>query len=289
LTRTISFEMDPFFGRSARLLAVGARIPGGWLDQLPVERCDAADAVAALHRHAPDCLLLDGAAVSGALVDAMAAPGLSAMAVVVMADDDGPTVDAIGTLLDGRIDLFLNRATPAAEARAALSGLLAAMGGHVVADGSLLHTDGGQRLEALRQDAERVARALAELAAGGETAGAAPARPLSAMRIRAHIKARRLRERFLSADLFADPAWDMLLDLTAARLEGRQVSVSSLCIAAAVPTTTALRWIKLLIDRGMVDRMSDPSDARRAFIALAPATAAAMELCTEAVLNLPGQ
>jgi len=36
----------------------------------------------------------------------------------------------------------------------------------------------------------------------------------------------------------ADPAWDMLLDLTAARAESRAVSVSSLCIAAGVPTTT---------------------------------------------------
>jgi hypothetical protein len=43
-----------------------------------------------------------------------------------------------------------------------------------------------------------------------------------------------------SEDLFADPGWDILLDLYAARQEGKQVSVSSLCIAAAVPPTTAL-------------------------------------------------
>jgi len=91
------------------------------------------------------------------------------------------------------------------------------------------------------------------------------------------------------ADLFADPAWDMLLDLSAARMEGRRVSVSSLCIAAAVPTTTALRWIKTLVDRAIFVRESDPADARRAFIGMAPGTSTAMEACLEAVLNQPGQ
>jgi DNA-binding MarR family transcriptional regulator len=67
------------------------------------------------------------------------------------------------------------------------------------------------------------------------------------------------------------------------------VSVSSLCIAAAVPTTTALRWIKQLADRGLLERRSDPADARRAFIALAPTAQAAMDACLDAVLNLPGQ
>ena len=82
------------------------------------------------------------------------------------------------------------------------------------------------------------------------------------------IRARRLRDQFLPADLFADPAWDMMLDLLAARLAGARVSVSSLCIAASVPPTTALRWIKQLTDRGVFARVDDPSDGRRVFIEL---------------------
>ena len=35
--------------------------------------------------------------------------------------------------------------------------------------------------------------------------------------VRRIIRQRQLRARFFEADLFADPAWDMLLDLTAAR------------------------------------------------------------------------
>jgi hypothetical protein len=55
-----------------------------------------------------------------------------------------------------------------------------------------------------------------------------------------NICARRLRERLLPAGLFADPAWDMLLDLYAAEIEEQPVSVTSACIAAAAPATTAL-------------------------------------------------
>lgn len=84
-----------------------------------------------------------------------------------------------------------------------------------------------------------------------------------ASRVRERICQRRLREKLFGTDLFADPAWDMMLDLYAAQLEGNEVSVSSLCIAAAVPTTTALRWIKLLSQRGWLLRSHDPGDGRR--------------------------
>ena len=86
--------------------------------------------------------------------------------------------------------------------------------------------------------------------------------------VRRMLRQRRIREQYFPADLFADPAWDMLLDLYAARLERQPVSVSSLCIAAAVPATTALRWIKTLTDAGLFMRESDPLDGRRIFIGL---------------------
>ena len=86
--------------------------------------------------------------------------------------------------------------------------------------------------------------------------------------IRSLIKFRRLRDSFFDSELFADPAWDILLDLMAARLEGRNVSVSSLCIAASVPPTTALRWITAMTESGMLLRQQDPADARRVFIIL---------------------
>ena len=108
-----------------------------------------------------------------------------------------------------------------------------------------------------------------------------PARPaetpaVTAQQVRDMLRARRIRADFLPGDLFADPAWDMLLDLLAARLEQERVSVSSLCIAAAVPPTTALRWIRTLTDKGLVQRHADPHDGRRVFISLAQETAESM-------------
>ena len=94
--------------------------------------------------------------------------------------------------------------------------------------------------------------------------------------IRRIIRQRQLRARFFDGELFADPAWDMLLDLAAARAEHKRVSVTSLCIASGVPPTTALRWIALMTEAGLLDRVEDETDRRRAFIALADRAADAI-------------
>jgi hypothetical protein len=133
----------------------------------------------------------------------------------------------------------------------------------------------------LSSEVARIARMLEGLA---QTVPAERLRPpaeegpaAEAARIRAIIRARRARENFFPGELFADPAWDMLLDLMAARIEGKPVSVSSLCIAAAVPATTALRWIRTLTDQGLLVRQPDPNDGRRVFVALSDSAAEAMQ------------
>jgi CheY-like chemotaxis protein len=94
--------------------------------------------------------------------------------------------------------------------------------------------------------------------------------------LRTIIGSRGMRNRFLPGDLFADPAWDILLDLTKARLENRQVSVSSVCIAASVPMSTALRWVRQMTEAGLLRRWTDPKDRRRDLIALTDPTAGQM-------------
>ncbi|NLR72921.1 MarR family transcriptional regulator [Novosphingobium sp. ERN07] len=79
---------------------------------------------------------------------------------------------------------------------------------------------------------------------------------------------RRKRERYFPADLFAEPAWDILLDLYIFRLEGRRATVKSVCIASGVPQTTALRWINLLIEKELLDRTQDEHDSRVRCISL---------------------
>lgn len=133
--------------------------------------------------------------------------------------------------------------------------------------------DGAARLEAPRRDfvpqpadeggADRLARATR------------PPLPDSRL-LRRIIRQRQLRARFFDGGLFADPAWDMLLDLAAARAEHKRVSVTSLCIASGVPPTTALRWIGQLTAAGLVQRAEDDTDRRRAFIILTEPAADAM-------------
>jgi hypothetical protein len=94
--------------------------------------------------------------------------------------------------------------------------------------------------------------------------------------VRTIIRQRQLRARFFDGALFADPAWDILLDLTAARAEHTRVSVTSLCIASGVPPTTALRWIGQMTCVGLLERVEDETDRRRAFIALSDTAAGAM-------------
>jgi hypothetical protein len=92
---------------------------------------------------------------------------------------------------------------------------------------------------------------------------------------RRYLRHRRERERLLP-DLFADPAWDILLDLFAASIERRPVSISSACVAAAVSPTTALRWIGTLEARGLVLRVADTADRRRTHLRLAESAEAAI-------------
>lgn len=177
-----------------------------------------------------------------------------------------------------------------------------------------------ERIDRLQEEVARISRLLGDLAAqrsglpgtpviygaGGEDYDdyggqlRAPPRDFSSMprsfvpeeraierqrakAVRKMLRQRRMREQYFPADLFADPAWDMLLDLYAARLERQPVSVSSLCIAAAVPATTALRWIKTMTDAGLFVREADPHDGRRIFIALAEGAFDAMVRYFEAL------
>ena len=83
---------------------------------------------------------------------------------------------------------------------------------------------------------------------------------------------RRQRDALFPKGLFGEAAWDMLLDLFVAKTEGRKIAVSSACIASAVPSTTALRWLRTLMERKMVQRQADPTDGRRVWVELTPHT-----------------
>jgi DNA-binding MarR family transcriptional regulator len=84
-----------------------------------------------------------------------------------------------------------------------------------------------------------------------------------------YLRQRRRREERFPPGLFADPAWDILLDLYVCEAEACKVSVSDACRASAVPESTALRCIRSLIAHGLIERESSTSDRRVKYLALA--------------------
>jgi len=101
-----------------------------------------------------------------------------------------------------------------------------------------------------------------------EAAAASLPRVTSAAFVRRVIAARAARRRYFNAELFADPAWDMLLELYALDCEQRRTSVSKLAVAVGVPATTALRWLDRLHGDRLIEREADPLDGRRVWVGL---------------------
>ena len=105
-------------------------------------------------------------------------------------------------------------------------------------------------------------------------------------RARKEIRARHLREQFLPRDLFAEGGWNVLLDLFVAEIEQKHVSITDACIASNLPTTTALRHIHLLVERGLIQRSKDPADGRREFLRLTREGLDTMSATLDAMVSL---
>jgi winged helix DNA-binding protein len=125
--------------------------------------------------------------------------------------------------------------------------------------------------EAIIDEIEALLRRLRSAARHGSE-GAGPAFGLAAAR--QAIASRRRRDRLFGSRLFAESAWDMLLDLFVAQLEGRTISVASACIAASASTTTALRHIAHLTEAGLISRTANPDDSRSTCLQLTDSCAA---------------
>ena len=186
-------------------------------------------------------------------------------------------IDSIEARLRDRSTTLLIDATDAD--RAAALALVTAQRGQGTRLNDVASDASAVRLRQLSDEVSRIATTLARLSTVPGAPSAEKASPsfttgdmpnVSADLVRQVIRARRIRARFFDEELFADPAWDMLLDLLQAEIAQHRVPVSSLCIAAAVPPTTALRWIKTMTDAGLFLRRSDPHDGRRVFVELSP-------------------
>ncbi|HEY7006062.1 MAG TPA: MarR family winged helix-turn-helix transcriptional regulator [Sphingomicrobium sp.] len=212
-----------------------------------------------------------------AFIDKNAADGR--FGAVVSASPD--LIDVVAARIDGAAVELIVEADEAQRIGAlALASARAGMGNRL---SDIASDQNAERLRQLSDEVGRIAATLARLSSGPAApprtfdAGPSDAVPeLSAETVRTVIRARRLRSRFFSEHLFADPAWDMLLDLLQAEIAQLRVPVSSLCIAAAVPATTALRWLKTMVQDGIFVRRADPHDGRRVFVELAPEASRAL-------------
>lgn len=90
----------------------------------------------------------------------------------------------------------------------------------------------------------------------------------AADRAKRMLRQRRERELMLGAAHFADPNWDMMLDLFVSQVAGENVATSSLIISACVSPSTALRRIRRLLRDGDLIARADPHDGRRTYLRL---------------------
>lgn len=226
---------------------------------------------------------MNGAALDSAYADFAHLPGAQFLTSPDAVDCEMAVAAARGVrryaVADSGSSMALERIDRLQEEVARITAVLGAMAEREIGYGG---RSGPISFSPLVRSGDRAFRPEPELTPFGL---AAPPQVDSAM-VRRILRQRRMREQFFPAEMFADPAWDMLLDLYAAKLEGHPVAVSSLCIGAAVPATTALRWIKTMTDAGLFERQADPRDGRRIFIALAPQAATGMDRYFAAIMAM---
>ena len=77
-------------------------------------------------------------------------------------------------------------------------------------------------------------------------------------------QARRSRRALFApdSDIFGEPAWDILLDLFIAHERRQPICLSDASLGAGVPLSTAQRWVKQLLERGLLVRRRDDGDRR---------------------------
>jgi DNA-binding MarR family transcriptional regulator len=97
-------------------------------------------------------------------------------------------------------------------------------------------------------------------------------------RARETFRNRRRRRDIFGEFMFGEPAWDMLLVLYISETREGRNTVGNLASHSGAPTSTAQRWIELLIDRGLALREAHPTDRRTVFIKLSDDGRAALDL-----------
>lgn len=99
--------------------------------------------------------------------------------------------------------------------------------------------------------------------------------------VRSLIRFRRARSSLFDPSMMADPAWDIILELTLARLEDRRTSTKAVSLASGLTARTANRWLVALEAQGWIRREQSDDDARVMLIALSDVAVAKVDTFLE--------
>jgi DNA-binding MarR family transcriptional regulator len=86
--------------------------------------------------------------------------------------------------------------------------------------------------------------------------------------IQSLLLARRARTALFGNELFSDPAWDLLLELYAARLGERTTSLAHLAQAIDTPPSTLARWVTALNENGLTTSTANSPDPAKIIVSL---------------------
>ncbi len=78
----------------------------------------------------------------------------------------------------------------------------------------------------------------------------------------------RLKSRSLDTGngLFADSCWIMCLDIYVCDLKDERVTVSAIAHSSGIPMTTAMRYINVMAEQGLIVKTPNPADNRMVFV-----------------------
>ena len=117
-----------------------------------------------------------------------------------------------------------------------------------------------------REEALSFAEAICD---GNQAAPAAKSgRKTARDRAEEALQLNRQRMAIVGAELFGDPAWNIMLDLFVREADGKETTVTSACIGADSPSTTALRHLAYLVERQLVHRTTCSADHRKVYVRL---------------------
>ena len=80
----------------------------------------------------------------------------------------------------------------------------------------------------------------------------------------------RLKSRILDAGngLFANSCWNMCLDIYICDLKDQRVTVSAIAHSSGIPMTTAMRYINVMVEQGLLTKTPNAADNRMIFVSV---------------------